>query len=99
VRGCYLYTGTCDAPEALPAGDRGKALPALVGRYLFADYCTAMIRSLRWTGERVEDLWDWRPTLDPGSRLAKLSSFGEDADGELYLLSLEGTVYRFDPAR
>jgi glucose/arabinose dehydrogenase len=78
---------------------RGKALPALIGRYVFADYCTAMIRSLRWTGERVEDLWDWRPALDPGSQLARLSSFGEDGDGELYLLSLEGTVYRFDPAR
>jgi hypothetical protein len=31
------------------------------------------------------------------SRLANLSTFAEDATGELYLLSLDGDVYRFDP--
>lgn len=79
---------------------RGKALPALVGHYFYADYCTAMIRSLRWQGEGkpVTDRWDWRAALDPESRLGNLSSFGEDAAGELYLLSLDGQVYRFDPA-
>jgi glucose/arabinose dehydrogenase len=78
---------------------RGKRLPALVGRYFYADYCTAMLRSLRWNGphEPVSDSWDWRAALDPESRLANLSSFGEDAAGELYLLSLDGDVYRFDP--
>ena len=79
---------------------RGKRLPALAGRYFYADYCTAMIRSLKWNGppEPVTDIWDWRAALDPDERLANLSSFGEDADGELYLLSLDGDVYRFDPA-
>jgi hypothetical protein len=78
---------------------RGKRLPALVGRYFYADYCTAMIRSLKWSGppEPATDIWDWRAALDPNERLADLSSFGEDADGELYLLSLDGDVYRFDP--
>jgi len=78
---------------------RGSALPALVGRYFFADYCSAIVRSLRRTGDGVTDVWDWRPALDPRRRLAELSSFGEDAAGELYLLSLDGSVHRFDPAR
>jgi len=58
-----------------------------------------MIRSLKWNGPGtpVTDVWDWRAALDPESRLANLSSFGEDAAGELYLLSLDGDVYRFDP--
>ncbi len=78
---------------------RGTRLAALVGRYFYADYCTAMIRSLKWSGpgKPITDIWDWRAALDPDSRLADLSSFGEDAAGELYLLSLEGDVYRFDP--
>lgn len=78
---------------------RGQALPALTGSYFYADYCTAIVRSLRVdSAGGVRDSWDWRPALDPGSYLANLSSFGEDAHGELYVLSLEGGVYRFDPA-
>ena len=80
---------------------RGRALPDLAGLYFYADYCTALVRSFRVGAptQPVGDVWDWRAALDPESRLANLSSFGEDADGELYLLSLNGDVYRFDPAR
>jgi len=79
---------------------RGTALPMLTGRYFYADYCTAMVRSLRWNGpgQPVTDVWDWRAALDPDERLANLSSFGEDAAGEIYLLSLDGDVYKFVPA-
>jgi len=79
---------------------RGKRLPALIGRYFYADYCTAMIRSLKWNGpgKPVADVWDWRPSLDPELRLANLSSFGEDAAGELYVISLDGEIYAFEPA-
>ncbi len=78
---------------------RGYALPALAGAYFYADYCTALVRSLRLdAGGTVRDSWDWRPALDRASQLANLSSFGEDSHGELYLLSLEGGIYRLDPA-
>ena len=73
---------------------RGKALPELDGVYFYADYCTGLLRSFRWQGGAVRDHWDWKRALDPRSRLARLSSFGEDADGELYLLSLDGVVYK-----
>jgi glucose/arabinose dehydrogenase len=78
---------------------RGRRLPRLRGLYFYADYCTAIVRSLRVAppGKPVTDVWDWRAALDPEERLADLASFGEDADGELYLLSLKGDVYRFDP--
>lgn len=78
---------------------RGRALPALAGTYFYADYCTAIVRSVRRDPSgAARDPWEWRPALDPAARLANVSSFGEDADGELYVLSLGGAIYRFDPA-
>ena len=78
---------------------RGRLLPDLAGLYFYADYCSALVRSFRVGAPRkpVTDVWDWRAALDPENRFANLSSFGEDAEGELYLLSLDGDVYRFDP--
>jgi glucose/arabinose dehydrogenase len=78
---------------------RGRAIPELDGVYFYADYCTAILRSLRWVDGRAVDLWDWRPVLDPDSKLSTLSSFGEDDDGELYLVSLDGAIYRLVRAR
>jgi glucose/arabinose dehydrogenase len=111
---CYPTSAACDlARYTMPVVEydhddgcsvtggfvyRGRALPALDGIYFYADYCTAMIRSARWDGKTVSDIWDWRAALDPKEQLADLSSFGEDAAGELYLLSLDGTIHRFDPA-
>ena len=77
---------------------RGKALPALDGVYFYADYCTALVRSFRWKGgTTIADHWDWRPALDPKDRLASISSFGEDAAGELYILSLDGRIWKLVP--
>ena len=71
---------------------RGKALPELSGTYFYADYCNAWIRSFKWAGGRVLQAYDWSASLP---RLSRLASFGEDADGELYLASLAGTLYKF----
>jgi hypothetical protein len=35
--------------------------------------------------------------LDPQMLLSAPASFGVDADGELYLMSLDGSVYAFEP--
>jgi hypothetical protein len=71
---------------------RGAANPQLTGAYLFTDYCNGQIRALRAAdGGTVEDR-----TFDAGG--GELVSFGEDADGEVYVLSLEGPVYRVDVA-
>jgi glucose/arabinose dehydrogenase len=76
---------------------RGKALPLLDGAYFYADYCTALVRSFRWKSGSVTDAWDWRATLDPEQQLANISSFGEDADGEMYIVSLDGVVWALRP--
>jgi glucose/arabinose dehydrogenase len=73
---------------------RGRALPELDGAYFYSDFCTAIVRSLRWRDGRVSDSWDWKQALDPDFKLAQVSAFGEDQDGELYLLSLDGPIYK-----
>ena len=73
---------------------RGRALPELDGDYFYSDYCTAILRSLHWKSGAVTDHWDWKAALDPDNILSQVSSFGEDADGELYLLSLDGPIYK-----
>lgn len=70
---------------------RGAALPQLAGRYFFGDYCTGLVRSFRYEGGAAVDVQDH--TTDLGA-IGGLSSFGEDADGELYLVDIEGIVYR-----
>ncbi|MGH9286345.1 MAG: PQQ-dependent sugar dehydrogenase, partial [Acidimicrobiales bacterium] len=69
---------------------RGSRHPALVGVYVFADYCAGDIMGLVPAGGGAvgaEDL---------GARVPMLSSFGQDADGELYALSLTGGVFRLE---
>jgi glucose/arabinose dehydrogenase len=72
---------------------RGSAIPDLVGAYLFADFCLGAIEALRVDGGRVAA----HRALGPVVPL--ISSFGQDADGELYAMSLEGPLYRLAPAR
>ena len=69
---------------------RGRARPAVRGRYIFGDYCSGTIWSMRAAssvaraqGVRVEPF-----------RIEGLTSFGEDAAGELYATSHGGTVFR-----
>jgi len=76
---------------------RGKALPMLDGRYFYADYCTGLLRSLVWTGGATREHWDWKAAIDRDGILAQVSSFGVDADGELYIVELTGKIYRLSP--
>jgi hypothetical protein len=70
---------------------RGSAVPELAGRYLFSDLCSARVWSFRYTGAVAADLSEHTAFLSPGTAV---TSFGEDARGELYLLTLDGLVYR-----
>ncbi len=65
---------------------RGTQYPALIGHYLFGDYCSGRIWSLVNTGR-----WTMRQLIDsPFS----ISSFGEDERGELYVVHYGGAIYR-----
>jgi len=73
---------------------RGRALPALAGHYLFADYCAGWIRSFRWAGGRVEAARAWRLP-----RVEAPVSFAVDGDGEVLVVSHAGRILRLEPAR
>ena len=66
---------------------RGAAVPELAGRYVFGDYCSGAIRSLR---ETAPGTWQVQPVV---SSSTGLTSFGEDADGGLYA-TIGNTVFK-----
>jgi glucose/arabinose dehydrogenase len=69
---------------------RGAALPELQGCYFFADYCSGRIWSLRYDGTQVSDLQERTADLAnlEGNEIALITSFGQDAEGELYILDM-----------
>ena len=67
---------------------RGSARPSERGRYTFGDYCSGRIWSLRVTGGKATGV-----RVEP-FRIPSLTSFGENAAGELFATSHEGVVYR-----
>ena len=64
---------------------RGSSNPGLRGVYLIADYCAGTIWGLRRTGGE----WGASILLESG---VNITSFGEDASGELYVVG-DGGVY------
>ena len=71
---------------------RGSAIPGLGGAYLFGDYCQGDVRALRVRDGEVSE----ERTFD--AHVDQVVSFAEDADGEVYALSLQGGIYRLDAA-
>jgi glucose/arabinose dehydrogenase len=69
---------------------RGNDIPALQGAYLFADYCDGKIHGLVRPDNGSVTVTDLR--LAAGG----LSSFGEDADSEVYVLSAQNGVQRIE---
>ena len=67
---------------------RGRARAAERGRYVFGDYCSGVVWSLRVASGGARDV-----RTEP-FRVGSLTSFGEDAAGELYAVSGDGTIYR-----
>lgn len=67
--------------------DRDRSLGGLYGRYLYGDLCTGEIRSFELSNPAGTD-------RSEGLDVDALTSFGEDACGRLYAVSIIGKVYR-----
>lgn len=106
MEGTACYSGGCDRSGlTLPVTDythaegcsitggyvyRGAAVPALKGTYFYADFCNGWVRSFRYQGGRATSAREW-PMLKPGGQV---TSFGEDASGELYVMQADGKVFQ-----
>ena len=86
-----LGEGTCSLTGGYVVRD--PDLESLYGRYLWGDFCAGELRS--FTPVPGEKAADDRPL---GLDVEQVSSFGEDADGNVYATSISGPVYRLDPA-
>lgn len=85
---------------------RGCRMPDLRGTYFYSDFCTPFVKTFRGvSGGVAQNPGDVTADIAPGGGLSigGLSSFGEDARGELYLVDYgggaagQGEVYRLVP--
>jgi glucose/arabinose dehydrogenase len=75
---------------------RGKQLPALEGAYIYGDYDTGRIWALREkNGKAVTN----DELVEVKQKRLNIASFGEDAEGELYILAFDGWIYRLAPKK
>ncbi|MFL5903646.1 MAG: PQQ-dependent sugar dehydrogenase [Solirubrobacteraceae bacterium] len=68
---------------------RDASVPALLGRYVYGDLCQPRLYAARLRSHSASD-------RRLGLTVPELVSFGEDAAGNVYAVSLSGPVYRID---
>jgi glucose/arabinose dehydrogenase len=71
---------------------RGTAIPALVGAYIYGDFCTGKVYAAEQQGGTIVQ------NVELNINVPSLSTFGQDANGEIYAVTLNGTVYRITAA-
>jgi glucose/arabinose dehydrogenase len=82
---------------------RGSAIPGLQGQYFCADITQNTITSFLVSNGRATQVQDRSAELSagPGGVVSTISSFGQDANGEIYFTTFkgfgEGQVFRIDP--
>lgn len=101
--GRHCYSGECERPGLIdPVAEyshaegcsitggyvyRGHTIPTLNGTYLFGDYCSGKV----WGLDVMQETMPPRLLLQTSLNIA---SFGEDNDGELYVVDLGGRIFR-----
>ncbi len=70
---------------------RGTNYPDLAGRYIYGDYCTGRI----WSLKKIQDNWQVEILLDAG---AGMFTFGEDQTGNIYMATAGGVFLLSDGA-
>jgi hypothetical protein len=69
---------------------RGSALPGLAGAFVYADFCSGRI----WGARESSGGWTARLMVDTPYFI---STFGQDVNGELYVGTLIGSIFRVVP--
>jgi glucose/arabinose dehydrogenase len=87
----YTHADGCSVTGGVIYG--GARLPRLSRRFVFGDFCSGTLWSLRAApGEGATDV------RREAARVPQLTHIGTDADGELVLASAAGALYRAVPA-
>jgi glucose/arabinose dehydrogenase len=73
---------------------RGAAIPEIDGLYFYADYCSGILSSFRYTDEGLSDVSNYAETF---GEIGPITSFGLDSKGELYLVTQDGALMQFVP--
>jgi glucose/arabinose dehydrogenase len=73
---------------------RGTAIPNLAGTYFYADFFSEWIRSFRLVGGVATDQRDWTSLLGPVNSPV---AFATDGMGEMYVISIAGSVHKIVP--
>lgn len=80
ITGGYVYRGSVEE---------------LRGHYFFADHVKPHIWSIDLKHEAPFELKHWADDFKTGKKpIARISSFAEDPQGDLYILSLSGTIHK-----
>jgi glucose/arabinose dehydrogenase len=84
---------------------RGCAYPELDGTYFYADYATNNVWSFRYVGGSVLDFTVRNTQITPsvdGFTVNQIASFGEDANGEIYIVdhgsTTTGQIFKIIPS-
>jgi len=109
LEGTRQYSGTAPARAVAPVHEyshdggncsvtggyvyRGTKMPGLRGSYVFADYCNGRLRALVRTGASGP-----LRSVALGPAIENVLSFGEDASGEVYVLSVSSGLSRLEAA-
>ena len=70
---------------------RGGTIAGLQGTYFYGDFCSGFVRSFRFANGAATEQLDRAGLAPPGGGI---TSFGEDAAGELYIVTQGGGLFR-----
>ena len=74
---------------------RGENITELYGRYIFGDYCTGKIWSIEINENNFNIIDHTKEILNGmGKKEFYLSSFGQDNDGEIFVIDYNGSIYK-----
>ena len=101
VKPIHLYGTGTDCAAISGYVYRGCAMPSLHGYYFFGDYCSGRVWSFRNQGGVLNNFTERTSELVAPfgqGRIHRISSFGEDARGELYIIDIwDGEVFKVVP--
>jgi quinoprotein glucose dehydrogenase len=78
---------------------RGKKIPSLQGVYLYSDFVSGTLWGLRYEKGKVTESGVLEDVSKGVALLRQPASFGEDRDGEVYVLCYDGRIYELEEVK